>query len=283
VIAETARAVMAAQAVAANLKLTGWIPDNKGVGEAAIALLSGDMATTLRKFQEWSGLETTGELDAATRRAATAPRFCGVPDVLHLEAVGGGLGRWPNGEVRWWVSNPDDFGNLTRRDALTTFDAAFGKFPMVCGIKVRNVASRSDANCVITATPIDGGNGVLAQSELANGVEDVKGQEYDAENWSTEYSDSCPPSAISLRTVAEHEFMHFCGVPHAPVNSGALIAPRYTARTPTLTDYDIDQLVRRYGKPNTSVPVPPGIEKIVMEAAPVIAALRAAGYRVTKE
>lgn len=281
-IRETTRAVTAAQAVAANLKLNGWIPDNQDVGEAAVALLTGDLASTLRKFQEWSGLEPTGELDSATRVAATANRFCGVPDRLNVEAVGGGLPRWPNGEVRWWVANPGAFGNLTRAQALTTFDAAFGKFPTVCGIKVRNVATRAEANCIVTAAPIDGGNGVLAQSELANGVEDVKGQEYDSENWSVEYSDRCPPDAISLRTVAEHEFMHFCGVPHAPPNSGALIAPRYSERTPTLTAYDIDQLTRRYGRSSGPVPVPPEIDRITMDAAPVVAALRAAGYRVEK-
>ena len=206
----------------------------------------------LRRFQAFHGLEETGILDAPTERALYAPRFCGCPDLMVLEASNN---RWPDPHIHWGLANnwpvPMDL-------VISAITWACQQWEAVCGLRFTYcetafpVAAKS--RMLIKCDRIDGQSGTLAWSELANGRDGQKGQQYDSgEKW---VNDERPNNfEIDLGRVACHEIGHFIGIPH--IAQGNLLQPMYDVRIRTPQAGDIREAQSRYGPPTTPKP-PPG-------------------------
>jgi hypothetical protein len=102
---------------------------------------------------------------------------------------------------------------------------------------------------------MDGQNGVLAESQLANGQSGQKWQRYDSgERWVN--AERPNNFEIDLARVACHEIGHFIGIPH--ISQGNLLQPTYDVRIRKPQAGDIREAQARYGKPSPTAPPPPG-------------------------
>lgn len=107
--------------------------------------------------------------------------------------------------------------------------------------------------------------GVLAQSELANGRDGRKTQQYDStERWVV--SDRPANAQIDLARVACHELGHFIGIPH--IAAGNLLQPTYDVRIRGPQGGDIAEARARYGPPAVKPPPddsPGPVERYLIE------------------
>ncbi len=205
----------------------------------------------LRRFQQFTGLPVTGEVDDATLALMTKPR-CGFPDVpaggRPASGPGGGGAlavatgeptpssftlqgsRWPSGTLRYRFQNFS--ADLTEaqcraavRQALTLWSRSANLSfteSATADIVIRFVAgAHGDGN------PFDGPSGVLAHAYYpppAGGSLAGDAHFDEAETWTTALP--VPAGGIDLVTVAAHEFGHSLGLAHSTV-PGALMYPYY--------------------------------------------------------
>lgn len=184
-----------------------------------------------------------GSEDAVVE-SLSQPKVCGVPDCVTLDARSP---RWPANEITYGLAH--EMTGMSRDAWGEAHELAWGTFAKVCGLSITYNPNHKTAQIVVTVGRIDGANGTLAWSELANGTMQQKTQKYDSgENWNRVY----------LPSVIMHEGGHAIGSPH--LRQGALLQPTYDPRIRTFTEIDIDyfQNVLGYGKPKGDVPpVPP--------------------------
>jgi hypothetical protein len=241
--------------IVSRLRQLGWLPDD----DDGMSITSGPSPDTLRLYQGFFGLDPTGELDGPTVRSIMSPRMCGCPDV---QPMGMELAKWPAdaaNDLTWYVQ-PGDFPGLDRQKVLDIFEWSFGQWASVCGISPRNVTTASKALILIECKRIDGVNGTLAWSYLADNTFSVKQQRYDTENWINQLGVLAPSNRIDLNRVAAHEIGHALGVSH--LRAGALMQPTYSPDLWTPQASDIAEVQSRYGPPKkppqpTPPPLPP--------------------------
>lgn len=213
------------------------------------------IAEYLRAVQLFHGLDVTGKFDSATERALSAPRFCGCPDLMTLDATNN---RWPDPHIHWGFSNNWPVSMEMVRAAIQW---ACDQWAAVCGVKFTFCETEfpkdARSRMLIECGRIDGQSGTLAWSELANGQHGQKNQKYDAgEKW----VDAEKPNnfEIDLARVACHEIGHFIGIPH--ISQGNLLQPTYDVRIRKPQAGDIREAQARYGKPSPTAPPAPGGE-----------------------
>lgn len=200
------------------------------------------IAEAVDRLQDWAGLERTGGLDVATLAELDAPRFCALPDVMHLNAT---LCKWPDGSIPYFVQ--DAFPGLTLDATWAAFDWALTLWAESARLVPKRAATAREARIVARVKRLDGPSGVLAQSQLPCGGISQAMQDYDSsESWD---------KTIMARLVIAHEVGHALGLDHAP-GKGSLMSPYYDAAITKLQPWDVAEIQKRYGKPAFPVPNP---------------------------
>ena len=81
----------------------GYLTQNDDGQKSAPLITSDSLKNYVRTFQEFAGLEVTGELDGETMRMMRTPR-CGVKDMVHDESAVTRRKRYALQGSRWKVS-----------------------------------------------------------------------------------------------------------------------------------------------------------------------------------
>lgn len=178
-------------------------------------------------------------------------RVCGVADDIGT----GGMCRWPDGNIGVNVLKvlPGCTPELYEQNVLSVYS----HIARHCGIKPFMARQARDARVTLTVAAFDGPSGVLADSRLPCGNTTVCPQRYDhSEKWHFGL-DRPDKGSIWFWMVLLHETLHALGLPHAPSGVKCVIAPMYDPSLDGLMAYDIQELVKRYGPPNTVPSLPP--------------------------
>ncbi len=213
-------------------------------------------------------------------------RYHGGHDHNHPENVESNGVRWPTKQLPYWV----DYSTVSQLRPAVTNDAVSGAFKQAWNwwaealdIEPQEVADRSQALVTIRFERMDGPNGVLAESYLADGTLRPKSQRYDAsERWTVG-----PPAngLLSLPTVACHELGHVLGLGHDDPTAPAVMRPVYSASLPREQVRDIDRMVQLgYARRAKAPPAPTDVLSfpVQVKTDDVVNALLKAGYTVTK-
>lgn len=215
-------------------------PEKKGKFDA-------NTTEALHKFQEFNGLNPTGEMDEPTLALMTRPR-CGFPDTAEFVAQGN---KWPTNALTYGFQNFST--DLTQAQVRTAIAQAFGLWSAVTPLTFTEIAFASNPHIKISfvsgnhgdGSNFDGPGGVLAHAYYPppnNG--DLAGDAHfdEAETWSV----NLPATGIDLVTVAAHEFGHSLGLAHSTV-AGALMYPYYGGPHRNLEADDIAGIRAIYG------------------------------------
>lgn len=215
-------------------------------------LVPATVEQALLGYQRRWGLTQTGRADEETVRLM-ARRFCSCPDTQPFTAEARGLPKW--------ASNSITFSSTLqlRQPALqaerdTILREIFAHISSRCGLTITLVTGNANIQQIGSSSradrQLDGAGGTLAYAYIPRAEQPVSsslGQVVDLdERWSRK---------MLWLTVA-HETLHNAGVYHNEDAQVALMDPHLNMDLDGLQEWDIDQLVQRYGKA-ASVPTPP--------------------------
>ena len=232
----------------------------------------------LRRFQKFTGLPVTGEVDDATLAQMTRPR-CGFPDVPAGGSIsGGGGGSSVSGDAatttapaeftlqgsKWTTSNlryryQNFTADLTEAQVRAAITSALRLWSRASTLTFTENAT---AEIVISfvagahgdGNPFDGPSGVLAHAYYPPpGGGALAGDAHfdEAETWTVALP--VPAGGIDLVTVAAHEFGHALGLAHSSV-PGSLMYPYYGGPQRYLTADDTLGIQTLYGARIRAVP-----------------------------
>jgi hypothetical protein len=201
----------------------------------------------LRRFQQFVGLEPTGELDEATLRQMAQPR-CGFPDTAEFVLQGS---KWNKTQLTYAFQNfsPD----LSQAQIRSAIQQAFGLWAAVTPLTFKEVSAAVPHDILIRfasgnhgcGSNFDGVGGVLAHAYYPppGGGSQAGDTHFDeSELWTV----NLPPTGIDLVTVAAHEFGHALGLAHSTI-SGALMYPYYGGAHRKLEADDVAGIQALYG------------------------------------
>ncbi|KAM9788953.1 matrix metallopeptidase 30 [Neosynchiropus ocellatus] len=178
---------------------------------------------TLKKMQEFFGLEVSGQLDTNTLQVMERPR-CGFNDVTRYSHFDG-QPRWDKPVVTYRITNytPD----LSRREVDDTIAKALRVYSDVIPLDFKQIyAGTADIMILFQAqdhgdfAPFDGPNGVLAHAFSPGEGRGGDAHFDEDENWSI----TAPEANLFL--VAAHELGHALGLAHSK-DQTALMFPTY--------------------------------------------------------
>nr|XP_019941175.1 PREDICTED: macrophage metalloelastase-like [Paralichthys olivaceus] len=207
---------------------------------------------TLRKMQEFYGLQVTGHLDTNTMDVMNRPR-CGFTDVSQYSHFDG-RPKWQKTLVTYRIKNytPD----LSQVDVDATIAKALKIYSDVIPLDFKQIDSGTADIMIIFKSgdhgdfaPFDGQSGVLAHA-FSPGAGHGGDTHFDEdENW------TLTSGGANLFLVAAHEFGHALGLAHSQVQT-ALMYPTYkyvNTEGYKLPDDDIQGAQAIYGIRATSV------------------------------
>ncbi|XP_008330467.1 matrix metallopeptidase 30 [Cynoglossus semilaevis] len=210
---------------------------------------------TLKRMQEFFGLEVTGQLDASTLEVMGRPR-CGFTDRARYGYFQN-QPKWDKSVITYRINNytPD----LSQEDVDSSIAKALKVYSDVIPLDFRKIDSGTADILINFKTkdhgdfaPFDGEGGVLAHA-FAPGKGIGGDTHFDEdENWTVS------SEGYNLFLVAAHEFGHALGMAHSNVES-ALMYPTYTYVDTDgyqLPDDDRLGLQRLYGVRVPTVPDP---------------------------
>jgi hypothetical protein len=207
----------------------------------------------LRRFQEFTKLPVTGELDEATLHRMERPR-CGFPDMAAEFATTGR--RWPTTNLTYAFQefSPD----IPSGQTIGAVEQAFALWNAVTPLTFRRVGIGDGPHIIIRfaagdhgdGNAFDGAGGVLAHAYYPpippNPPDAIQGDAHfdEAETWSTTIP--LPAGTFDLLTVAAHEFGHSLGLAHSDI-PGALMYPFYGGPHRFLHSDDVAGIQTIYG------------------------------------
>jgi peptidoglycan hydrolase-like protein with peptidoglycan-binding domain len=205
----------------------------------------------LKRFQQFAGLEATGQMDESTREAMNAKR-CGNMDTSPIGEFVTGHGKWQTKNLTYSFQNyTNDISNSTIRWAI---DEAFSFWSAETPLRFRRVANGTSGDITIRFVegdhgdgyPFDGPSNVLAHAFYPSNPDPIRGDAHfdDAENWTV----AVPGSGFDLVSVAAHEFGHALGLGHSADNK-ALMYWAYQGAHRYLGTDDIQGIQNLYGGP----------------------------------
>jgi hypothetical protein len=227
--------------------------------------------TALRRFQQFTGLPVTGQLDEATVAQMNQPR-CGFPDLPRgnqpaIARVAGATvenfvlqgNRWNTLNLTYRFQNFT--ADLTEAQTRGAIQAALRLWSQATPLTFTESTS-ANADMIIRFVtgdhgdgfPFDGPSGVLAHAFYpppTGGA--IAGDLHfdDAETWSVAIP--VPAGRIDLVSVAAHEFGHALGLNHSTV-AGSLMYPYYGGPHRYLSADDVLGIQTIYGARIRAVP-----------------------------
>ncbi|XP_055846889.1 stromelysin-2-like [Episyrphus balteatus] len=204
------------------------------------------MIQAIQNFQEFAGLDVTGQLDSKTLELMSLPR-CGVKDKRANSRSERSFGTaWRKKDLTYRISR------YTRRMDRNNVDAEIARaFSVWSEHTDLSFTAKRNGPVDIDITflegehgdgnPFDGTGGTLAH---AYSPEYGDAHFDDAEHWSIN-----SPRGTNLFQVAAHEFGHSLGLDHSSVQE-ALMAPYYRRYEPyfRLHSSDITEIQELYGR-----------------------------------
>lgn len=178
---------------------------------------------SLRKMQEFFGMEVTGRLDSKTLEVMSRPR-CGVTDVARYGHFDGHP-KWDKNEITYRVT--DYTPDMSQSEVDTALAKALRLYSDVTPLQFRQIHAGTADIMVMFKTkshgdffPFDGPNGTLAHA-FSPGEGHGGDTHFDEdEAW------TLTSSGTNLFLVAAHEFGHALGLAHSK-NESALMFPTY--------------------------------------------------------
>jgi len=208
----------------------------------------------VKDFQNFAGLDPTGNLDSETKELMKTPR-CGKEDRLANFVLQGSS--WPKKSLTYRILSYPTANGISRRDVDLETRKAFNMWQDVSGLSFDETSSNS-ADIKISfskgkhgdGNPFDGKGGVLAHAFFPRFGGDAHFD--DDESWSVK-----PFVGNQILNTLTHEFGHSLGLSHSRV-PGAIMAPFYKGWDPNLKlgDDDIKGIQKLYGRNNGSPGTP---------------------------
>lgn len=206
---------------------------------------------SLKKMQEFFGIEVTGQLDTQTLDVMSRPR-CGVTDVARYGHFDG-RPKWEKNVITYRVT--DYTPDLSQTDVDAALAKALSLYSDIIPLQFRQVQSETADIMVMFKSkghgdffPFDGPNGTLAHA-FSPGEGHGGDTHFDEdETWTLTSTDH------NLFLVAAHEFGHALGLAHSQVQS-ALMFPTYqyvNTEGYTLPDDDRQGIQALYGVKGSS-------------------------------
>ncbi len=215
-------------------------------------------------YQVFHGLQVDGWVGPETEASLLELRYCGYPDVLHLENPQQ-VCRWPQKVIRWSITG--QLVGISLDNLQAAYQLAWLFWSTICDIHPEylgfNVAT---AHVLMGTGVIDGGLGTLAWSEMPCGNPRQLKQLYDSNERWVIAEGATQNQQIDLVRVAAHEIGHVLGIPH--IVAGNLLAPIYSQQIRKPQVGDIAEAVKRYG-PSIDTPPPPGDDIVVVFPQPI--------------
>lgn len=176
-------------------------------------------------------------------------------------AINGVTYQWVRGSKISWGLDFSRIGQLTFDDMVSCIKEFLKEITDSCDIFFEHITNADIANIKVTGRRLDGKSGILADMMIpppGSRPDNTQliGRVDDSENWVL--ADNPPNGTIDFYRTMLHEWLHACGLGHRPpsITQPALIAPLYSPTMRHLQKADKDELVRRYGAPQTPIPPP---------------------------
>ncbi|CAG5129335.1 unnamed protein product, partial [Candidula unifasciata] len=220
------------------------------------------ISDAIRKFQKFTGLETTGSPDRATLMKMKAPR-CGIPDDVsssgdrNIPYAYNSMGkRWSKDVLKWKLTQTST--KVSEKDQLSAIESALDLWSRVTPLTFQRTQDNPDIEMRFVRgehgdgphNSFDGQGRVLAHAYGPGGGVGGDAHFDEDEPWTVGTGEGA-----DLTMVAAHEFGHSLGLGHSS-DPEALMAPFYAySEKPCLKKDDILGIQSLYG-PKTRKPRP---------------------------
>lgn len=205
----------------------------------------------LKKYQEFHGLECTGELDKDTLAELDKKRCC-MPDIGEFSTHGN---KWNKTELTYGFQNYTTDNSLSHAKIHEAIAQAFSLWAAETPLSFRRINFSSNPDIRIRfvsgnhgdGSSFDGQSGVLAHAFYPppnSGALAGDAHFDEAETWTINIPTGT--GKIDLVTVAAHEFGHSLGLRHSNV-SGSLMFPSYSGPSRVLQSDDKSGVRSIYG------------------------------------
>jgi predicted Zn-dependent protease len=204
----------------------GYLPTNQRSGSPQQRALARSKA--IAKFQDYAGLEITGQLDESTQRKMLAPR-CGLTDARRPNTRAG-VTKWPKKNLSWTLIKPTP--QLDKNRIRTAIKQAFAVWSAVTPLNFTEVQSGADMKFSFEVrdhgdswmNAFDGRGKVLAHAFFPNSPDEGKLHYDDEELWAFEDASKIKQDYTDLLSVTIHELGHSLGLDHSKDQNAIMYA-----------------------------------------------------------